>query len=215
MSDQQADFFSIVQSPGPELADFAELCNALYERELLSLAHSGPNQLNLLKRKLAGLSHHIKNVAYYLCRHQAPLEVDTHNASFQHKQAAKSPGRLLDKDKNTAWFSAHAAPGLVVPINVVGLDSNHIELDSVDRIDMEQGAIHTNKHGWFEFSGVATKQNESIIEKQLLKPSKAIMQAACCGHRWNHKSRKTPRSLTLRELLLCAQIDWKRFTLKH
>lgn len=213
MSDKQTDIFSVDQSPSPELANFAELCSALYERELHSLAHSSIGQPSLLKRRLAGLPYHVKNIAHYLCQHNSPLNVDVHNASFQFKQAVKVPTRTANADKNYAWYSQHATPGLVVPIYIEDIDGHHIELDCVDRVDKETKTLHTNKFGWFDFYGKPTEQTRGILVKQLNKPSKAIMQSACCGHVWNHKNRVLPRVLSLRELLLSSQIDWKRFTL--
>ena len=45
---------------------YAELCNALYERELMSLAQGASANASLLKRRLSGLSHHIKRAAEFL-----------------------------------------------------------------------------------------------------------------------------------------------------
>lgn len=213
MSDKQTDFFSIAHSHGPELAKFAELCNALYERELHSLAHASLQQPSLVKRKLAGLPYHVKNVAYFLCDHNAPLEVDSHNASFQHKQAQKAPSLKTDSEKSHIWFKTNAKLGLVVPIHVEALDNHHIELDCVDKIDHNNHCLHTNKHGWFRFYGDLCKPDSNGPLAKLIKPTKAIMQAACCGHTWNHKSRTSPRALSLREMRLSAHIDWKKFTL--
>jgi hypothetical protein len=212
MSDKQTDFFSIAHTNGPELAKFAELCNALYERELHTLAHANLQHPSLIKRKLAGLPYHIKNVAYFLCDHNAPLDVDAHNASFQHKQAQKAPSLKLDNEKNRLWFHTHAKLGLVVPVHVEELDNHHIELDCVDKVDLSNHCIHTNKHGWFHFNDDLCNTLTSEATTTLVKPTKAIMQAACCGHTWNYKSRTLPRALTLREMRLSAQIDWKKFT---
>lgn len=212
MSNKQTDIFSIAQLNGPELAKFAELCNALYERELRSLAHANLHPPSLINRKLAGLPYHIKNIAYFLCEHNAPLEVDTHNASFQHRQAQKAPSLKLDNEKNHLWFRTHAKLGLVVPIHVEELDNHHIELDCVDKVDHGNHCIHTNKYGWFNFNEDLRKTLSNEVATALVKPTKAIMQAACCGHTWNYKSRSLPRSLTLREMRLSVQIDWKNFT---
>lgn len=218
MSDKQSDFFSFVQSPSPALSDFAEICNALYERELLNLAYSGPKQLSLMQRKLAGLTNHVKRIAYFLCKQQDegqwPLDVDSHNASWQSKQAAKSPGRNNDAEKTLAWYQQNAAPGLIVPIRVRDLDNETIELDCIDRVHQDEKRVHVNKFGWFDYAGMVQETRFTEQEIILLKPTKAIMQAACCGHSWNHKSKNLPRSLTLREMMLSTQIDWKHFRLK-
>lgn len=204
----QADFFA----HGDELKHVAELCNALYERELDHLASHGPTQLSLLRRRLKGLSHHIKRAAYFLARNDAPIAVDIHNASWQAKQAAKCPDNKAEPDKVADWFYQHASPGLVVPIRLETPEGQTIELDSVDRIDKAQQRIHVNKHGWFALSGESS-EDVSGMHKRLLKPTRVIMTAACCGHTWNHRGRRTPRALTLREILLSTTINWKTFKL--
>ena len=102
--------------------------------------------------------------------------------------------------------------------------------------------VHLNKHGWFTVDGVnrgnsqeANRRNkqashyiessdeesrESGLEnygtfdsKTLLKPTKTIMASACSGHAWNFKSRVSPRALSIREMRLSTQINWKNFTL--
>lgn len=208
-SADQADFFA----QGNELKHVAELCNALYERELHHLATHGPSQISLLRRRLKGLSHHIRRAAYFLANNDSPIDVDIHNASWQAKQSAKCPGSNADVDKNADWYYRYAAPGLVVPVKVTLLDTHHIELDSVDRIDKAQHRVHLNKHGWFTTKGQFAEEADGNVSKSLLKPSKAIMTAACCGHAWNHKGRKMPRTLTLREMLLSTTINWNTFRL--
>jgi hypothetical protein len=210
----QTDFFSSPSHSRDANSVFAELCNALYERELGLLAHKGPTQIELLQRKLGGLSYHVKRAASYLADNNTPIDVDAHNASWQAKQANKSPARIQHKEKNVLWFSQNAAPGLVVCIRVQDFDNEHLELDSVDRIDPEGHCLHTNKFGWFDFSGESKKVDNSPNRTiTLIKPAKMPMIAACCGHSWNHKGKILPRSLTLRELLLSTQIDWKHFHL--
>lgn len=214
MSDKQADFFSTVQSQGP---DFAEICNALYERELQTLAFFGPKKLPIMRRRLAGLSYHIKRIAYFLCQQHhvenGPLTVDIHNASWQCRQAKKSPARTADHTLIAKWYQQHAAPGLVVPVRVCQIDHETIELDSIDRVNSNDNAVHLNKFGWFHLDGHDIQcrvPNQQVI---LVKPTKSIMRAACCGHRWDHRSISTPRVLSLREMRLSTQIEWKRFHL--
>ncbi|MGS2719869.1 hypothetical protein [Paraglaciecola aestuariivivens] len=207
---QQTDIFSDDQSQ----LHFAELCNALYERELASLANQKFNNISLLQRKIGGLRHHIKRAAYSLLQADTPLEVDLHNASWQAKQAAKCMANKSDADKTQAWFAKHTQIGRCIAIHVNTLGAEHIELDSVDRIDLEQNKLHGNKFGWFALDGQflePQRLKEDILNVQLLKPSKAIFTAACCGHTWNHKGKSQPRALSLRELLLSLSIDWKTF----
>ncbi|QJR82869.1 hypothetical protein CA267_013625 [Alteromonas pelagimontana] len=195
--------------------EFTEICTALYERELVYLAYYGPTHAHVLKRKLSGLPHHIKRAAYFLAHNSSPLTVDTHNGSWQAKQSARCPvNRNCDPERTEKWYSQHAAHGLVVGIRVQEMDNEHIELDSIDRVEPNNFTVHTNKHGWFTFAGNSLeKAEDSYSQVQLLKPTKTIMTAACCGHSWNHKGKISPRSLTLRELLLSTTIDWKHFNL--
>jgi hypothetical protein len=192
---------------------FAELCNALYERELHSISQKKFNNISLLQRQIGGLKHHIKRAAYNLLQHQSPLEVDIHNASWQAKQAVNCPAKLSDIDKTFLWFHSHIALGVCSAVYVNELGLEHIELDSIDKVEMLEGKIHLNKFGWFHLNGLPfDQQNDSHHPKvQLLKPTKNLMLAASCGHSWNHKGRTQPRLLTLRELLLSFSINWKTF----
>lgn len=191
---------------------FAELCNALYERELHFLAVSGPKNLSLLQRRLGGLAYHIKNAAENLLNHNAPIEVDVHNASWQAKQSATCIAKRHDDEKTEAWFKSHSKMGLAVPVYVSNLGDEHVELDSIDRLELEENKLHLNKHGWFSLTGECLQEIEiKHQDKRLLKPSKNSIVAACCGHSWNHKGKIRPRTLTLRELLLSTTINWKDF----
>ncbi|WP_133470207.1 hypothetical protein [Paraglaciecola marina] len=209
-SSKQVDIFS----DDKRQQHFAELCNALYERELASLSQQKFNNISLLQRKIAGLRHHIKRAAYSLLQYDSPLEVDLHNASWQAKQAAKCMAGKADADKTEQWYFDNVKIGRCIPIHVDTLGAEHIELDSVDRIDLENAKLHANKFGWFAFNGTFLEDSPRQIEVlnvKLLKPSKAILTAACCGHHWNHKGRSQQRALSLRELLLSLSIDWKTF----
>ncbi len=210
----QTDIFEVNSSTAATYPGFAELCNALYERELHVLATQGPTQLPLLRRRLQGLPHHIRRAAYFLARNNAPIEVDSHNASWQARQAATCPAKRNDPDKTAQWYSRHSEYGLVVPVHVQSIEGDHIELDSIDMLQAGEQTLHTNKHGWFRTDGEpvdATAPN--AVRRRLLRPSKPVMTAACCGHSWNHKGRRSPRALTLREMLLSGNINWKTFRL--
>ncbi|MGO4891671.1 hypothetical protein [Flavobacterium sp. W21_SRS_FM6] len=192
---------------------FAELCNALYERELNRLSQKNTTNIGLLQREIGGLKHHIKRAAYNLLQHQAPLDIDIHNASWQHKQAAKCPAKLQEQDKTLAWYNRPFELGVCAAVYVNELGVEHIELDSIDRFDLEEAKLHLNKFGWFNFYGQAlADQSDSKTSKtQLIKPSNSCLTAACCGHSWNHKGRSQPRLLTLRELMLSFSINWQTF----
>jgi len=209
----QTGFFSDTGELGGRHHQFTEICTALYERELISLAHAGSTNNTILKRRLSGLPHHVRSVARYLVANPTPLSIDTHNGSWYSKQAGKCPGLKNDEEKTLAWFLKHADYGVVLPVFVQSLEGMHIELDSIDKVDADNNRIHVNRHGWFLYNGSQYAENAAIHdEKQLSKPTKAVMTAACCGHAWNYKSKISPRSLSLREMRLSTQINWKTFT---
>ncbi|MCW8092815.1 hypothetical protein [Alteromonas sp. ASW11-130] len=214
-STPQSDFFSHSREQHSLHPEFNEICNALYERELVNLAHRGPTNISLLKRRLGGLSHHVRRVAYYLSNNQTPLGIDSHNGTWQAKQAGKCPGQIVDGEKSIAWFSKFALHGLVVGVRVVSLNNQHIELDSVDKVQRENNTLHLNKHGWFTYEGDPLDPvSKKITTLHMLKPTKPIMQAACCGHSWNHRGKISPRVLSLREMLLSTEINWTNFRLR-
>ncbi len=203
---QQTDIFDAPKRQG----EFSELCNALYERELHTLAQSKTNNINLLQRRIGGLSHHIKRTAERLLALTSPLTLDIHNGSWQAKQTSQCPG----DDTNTelaAWLQQYLRPGLVLPVKVSN-GMTQIELDSVDRIDLENSRVHLNKHGWFNLEGDALDLIPTALRaKHLLKPNKRIFTAACCGHCWTPKGKSLARALSLRELLLSTELNWKHF----
>jgi hypothetical protein len=192
---------------------FAELCNALYERELNHLSQAKFSNISLLQRQIGGLKHHIKRAAYNLLQDHTLLELDIHNASWQAKQGAKCPAKLLDFDKTLAWYHRPLELGVCAAVHVSELGTQHIELDSIDRIDLDAAKLHLNKFGWFSLDGqsLANQTEAKAVKTQLLKPTKGIFIAACCGHSWNHKGRTQPRLLSLRELMLSFSINWQTF----
>ncbi|WP_100655961.1 hypothetical protein [Alteromonas flava] len=209
----QTDIFAQIS----EQPLFADVCNALYERELMVLAQQGPGQAALMRRKLGGLSHHVKRAAEYLVNNPTPLDVDSHNGSWRNKQASKNPAASLTAAQIEPWFSQKATIGLPVCVNVTHYDHQHLELDCVDRIQTENQTLHLNRFGWFSFDGAyvddsSHKRLLDATELRLTLPNKRTMAAACAGHCWNHKGKLAPRTLTLRELLLSTLIDWKTFT---
>lgn len=209
-SSKQVDIFSDDQRQ----LHFAELCNALYERELTSLSQQKINNVSLLQRKLGGLKHHVKRAADSLLQKESHLKIDIHNASWQGKQAAKCMADKVDADNTEQWYFDNVQIGRSIPIHVDTLGAEHIELDSIDRIDLDLGKLHANKFGWFAFNGTFLEDSPrqlDILGVKLLKPNKAVFTAACCGHHWNHRGKSQPRALSLRELMLSLTIDWKTF----
>lgn len=196
---------------------YAELCTALYERELVQLSWSGPSDATLLKRRLASLPTYIKRASHALLRleharqaGQAGLPLDAQNASWQAKQRSLPPSAQHNPQKLTTWLQKHARLGLVLPVQIQHQQLQTVYLDSIDQLDLDNATprIHLNRYGWFLLDGRAVDEPDGL----LLKPSKLSMTAACCGHQWSLAGRKLPRALSLREVLLAATLDWPRFT---
>lgn len=200
--------------------DFAEICNALYERELRLLAHLEKADLHLLQARLQSLSHYIKRTANaMLLRHEqanSPLLLDIQNATWSSKQASKIPLAGQANSDILSWYaerltvSKNSLLGLVVPVFV----NDHIMLDCIDGIDVENNRIRTNSGGWFLLKAQSDKIDNPAQPRRLLKPNKKVMLAACAGHRWQAEHSKTkvqPIIPSLRELLLSCTINWQNF----
>jgi len=187
---------------------YAELCNALYERELTQLAANTSTDVRRLKSRLNGLSYLIRRAARVMLQPQGPLQLDPHNASWQYKQTSKNPEHKSSTEQTQSWLQSHRHIGEIVTLSIQELGYQHIELDSIDRVDAGNGRLHLNKHGWFNQHGVA-EQDTALQQKRILKPSKLIWVSACCGHRWDHKGKSQPRTLTLREIMLTTSIKWR------
>jgi len=246
----QSGFFNDLGELGGNHAQFSEVCTALYERELLFIAHSGISNASILKRRIGGLPHHIRSVARFFVTNPTPLSTDTYNGSWYAKQSKSAPRLPQDAETTVQWFKKHADYGLVVPVLIQTIEGIHLELDAIDKTMLVDDLVHLNKHGWFTIDGTGREPNrgarqatqsagsslnglvESSIEgsvedshegahgnhggfdrKTLLKPTKTIMASACSGHAWNFKSRVSPRALSIREMRLSTQINWKNFTL--
>jgi len=205
---------SIFQGSDRQL-EFAELCAALFEATLTELAKQPNLDTDRIQRKLAGLSHHVKNAAFKLLTVDTPLKVDIYNASWQNKQAAKCPAKDYLSQEACDWYNKFACYGLPVPVLIKDFEQSYIELDSIDQIDLAAGKVHLNKNKWVELHcndemplAITNKQDQLVV---LQKPGKAMMSSASCGHRWNHKGTTHPRKLPLRELLLSTTINWKNY----
>jgi hypothetical protein len=46
------------------------------------------------------------------------------------------------------WFSSNIQIGCSIAVHVEQLGSEHIELDSIDKIELDTHRVHTNKFGW-------------------------------------------------------------------
>ena len=185
-------------------ADFAELCNALYERELRQLSEFTTSSVPAIQGRLKSLPHYIKRTAYSMLQAKTPLTIDVQNASWSAKQGLHMPLSGQDLASVNQWYlSIHLHHGLVVPIAT----TSTILLDSVDRIDIEKQRFRTNVHGWFCLSADSNDNTNG----QLLKPNKKVMAAACSGHSWLNDHKANPVIPSLRELLLSCAINWRNF----
>ena len=193
--------------------DYAEVCNALYERELNQLVHADLSTVKAMQSRLKSLPHYIKRTAYLMTQAQSPLTLDQQNAHWSAKQSKSMPLKGQDVDEVWGWYQSFIQPlGLVLPVWV----GERIVLDSIDRIDNDKQRIRTNAFGWFDqnsiqkilFKGDACLDQQKI---QLLKPNKKVMMAACTGQRWQNQKVTSPVLLTLRELLLSCGINWQNF----
>lgn len=193
--------------------DFAEICNALYERELRLLANSETATLQAIQGRLKSLPYYINRTAILMTQvneyGHSPLTLDVQNASWSAKQAPKMPLKNQTETEVYSWYlTAKLTLGLVVPL----ASNEHIILDCIDRIDIEKKRLRTNTHGWFS---LITRSEEEIAPSvKLLKPNKKVMLSACTGHCWQNQEsaiKLSPVMPSLRELLLSCAINWKDF----
>ncbi len=196
--------------------DFAELCNGLYQREINTIAKGDFTSAHSVQKRLQSLPYYINRTAHamtqVIAQGNSPLILDCQNASWSAKQSKKIPlqGQESEQDhkKVKAWYLDRSISiGLVVPILLV----DHIIIDCIDRIDLDNQKLHTNVGGWFFLGEDKTKTKESPKKKQLLIPSKKIMTSACAGHYWQGDAKQLPIVPSLRELLLSCSINWKNF----
>ncbi|MBZ9610042.1 hypothetical protein [Rheinheimera maricola] len=205
VSNNQPHFWQV----SSENQTYTELCNALYERELLRLSQLSAEQLLRLPNRLASLPFYIRRAASNILQQQTELALDSQNASWYYKQAATCPARKQQAAPIDAFYHRYAKPGLIVPLYITRLTEEQIVLDSVDEVDAAGQRLHCNEQGWFSWSGTPLEQQNS--DKFLLKPVKSIIAAACCGHQWLNGDKKPPRLLSLRELLLASRLNWQNF----
>ncbi|WP_194867602.1 hypothetical protein [Pseudoalteromonas sp. PPB1] len=194
---------TIWQDEATRLA-YAELANVFYAREIPSL--SAEPDIDRLQRRLNSLPYYVERAATHIVLGEVPLELDSHNGCWLAKQR-KCPEWQAEEAQ--AYFTAQATIGLVVPVLVVDLGITSLYLDTLDQ--KRDGRWHCNQFGWFDCSGKALSNNEQTnlpTTRFLLKPNKALMTAACCGHRWQYHKILPPRTLGLREMLLASSVNW-------
>lgn len=179
-------------------AMYAQLCNAFYQREVQRLV-AEPNA-DKLRRQLKSLPYYIERAATLVANIRLPLTLDSQNGSWLEKQ--KPTPFQSDAHANELFYRSYAKVGLIVPVLLKSVDQIRVRIDSVDQVS--DNKLHCNELGWFYFSGQGLEHNG-----QLLKPSKSTLTAACCGHQWQISTRCLPRVLSLREMLLVSNINWR------
>mgnify|MGYP000430438003 CR=1 FL=1 len=189
--------------------DYAELCNALYERELALLANMTLPSAQAVQGRLKSLSYYINRTALLMTQVDTPLELDVQNALWQTKQSNKIPLAGQTSEEVNAWYlSIPLSLGLIVPVFSQAHSQEHILLDCIDRVDNDNQRFRTNAAGWFYL----TENKEAKgVKPRLLKPNKKVMLAACAGHCWQDGQKIRPIIPSLRELLLSCSINWKNF----
>jgi hypothetical protein len=200
--------------------DFAEICNALYERELRLLASAEISTAKGVQGRLKSLSHYVNRTANLMTRvneqGQFPLALDVQNATWSAKQSSQLPLTGEDEGAIFSWYvdlltkKNKSVLGLVVPVLV----EDHVILDCIDGVDLDEHSLRTNVSGWFSLRPTVEQAIGDANSRRLLKPNKKVMQAACAGHRWQHCHSKTklrPVIPSLRELLLSCAINWQNF----
>ncbi|TYK65912.1 hypothetical protein [Colwellia echini] len=195
-----------------DTGNFAELCNALYQREISFIAKSDYSSVQAVQTRLKSLPYYISRTAnamsQVVTQGHSPLTLDYQNASWSAKQARKMPltgqETAEERSKAISWYlQPSIRVGLVVPV----LISDHIIIDCIDRIELDKKRLRTNVGGWFSLDGAEIEQTN----KQLLKPNKKVMTAACSGQSWQGNTIQTPIMPSLRELLLSCTINWTDF----
>jgi len=176
---------------------YAQLCNAFYAREIARLV-TEPNEQRL-RAILKSLPYYIERAATRVVNGEAPFVLDPQNGSWLDKQKAKPP----TQDDLADFYSLNNKLGLIVPLLVINDNLSRVAIDSIDQVS--DNKLHCNEHGWFDCHGKPLDGQVGL----LLKPSKATMTAACCGHQWRFSKRSTPRILSLREMLLASNINWR------
>lgn len=206
---------------------YAELCNALYEREIPRLSDDSLTDIHRVKW-LKSLPFYVRKTAQSIVDAEVPYKFDSQNGSWFEGQALKSP-HLVQKteDITTFYRKYNKLLALVVPVFTMENGFEKVYLDTVDQVDTSNQAIHTNVNGWFSITGeplpslesqsslahpydnVSAKNRCIHFQQKLLKPTKQALKAACCGHQWLNNKRRDPRLLSLREMLLVAKVNWK------
>lgn len=206
MTIMQGDIFQSLGQSGHPASAFPELCTALYERELATLAQAEVVSLGALQRRLASTSYYVKQAARAMLEQPIPITLDVQNASWQAPQKSKLNHSTGQPQKLQQWLQRSARLGAVVPVLDLQPRLQRVLLDSIDRIDPAQQRVHLNMQGWFNWQGQCLEVGGTFL--RLVRPDAQSMIPALCGHQWNHKGRIDPRTLSLREVLLATSFSW-------
>jgi len=199
-----------------DTGNFAELCNALYQREINLIAKANFTNAQAVQVRLKSLPYYISRTAHAMTQVNAddhsPLLLDYQNASWSSKQSKKIPvpdqETATERAKVIKWYlQDDVCVGLAVPVLLV----DHIIIDCIDRIDLDKQRVRTNIGGWFSLASNELMNQEQSPNKRLLKPNKKIMTSACTGQCWQGNNKQRPIMPTLRELLLSCSINWDDF----
>ncbi|KAF7772100.1 hypothetical protein PCIT_a2100 [Pseudoalteromonas citrea] len=181
-----------------ERLQFAELVNVFYAREIPALAKRADQEQ--ISRALQSLPYYVERAARHIVQGCVPLELDSHNGSWLCSQKAQPKWQA---DVCEGYFKRYAVVGLVVPIIISSDGLTRLAIDTIDQV--RDNTVHCNQHQWFNCSGRSHDNDFTMM----LKPSKALLSAACCGHQWRFGKAISPRILSLREMLLASMINWK------
>ncbi|HET8817534.1 MAG TPA: hypothetical protein VFM61_08820 [Pseudidiomarina sp.] len=203
----QGDIFQPLTKQG----GFAELCTALYERELLVLSQLNVASTVSLQRRLKSVPYYVQQAARGMLEQSFPLELDQQNASWQAPQKARLNFTEAQRKKLQTWLIKQARLGVVTVVYDFNQTQQRVVLDSIDRIDAAKRRVHLNQYGWFDYDGKSLEIDDAgYLNWQLARPDAQSLTPALCGHQWNHKGKTEPRTLSLREVLLATTLKWEK-----
>ena len=107
---------------------YTELCNTLYERELLRLSQTPAEQLPLLTKRLASLPFYVREAASLILKHPSPLTLDSQNACWLHSQSKACPVPHVDESESIfSYYHKYAKLGFLVPVYIKDPQQNQLE----------------------------------------------------------------------------------------
>ena len=113
---------------------FADLCNALYERELKKLADDSSIPHRFLLKRIGALPYYIKRASERIVSHYSPLNLDSQNASWMYRQPGLCPGPKQSDEDIEKFYTKHAKVGLVIPLYFHHVGVEQLLLDTIDGV---------------------------------------------------------------------------------